>query len=81
MKMEKQKIDVYIDNLDVNTQADLLKKVLFLLIRARDNFYDNFENEVQFLYSSEVEEINFIKKQIEEFNENYTKQELKQFHT
>ena len=67
--MEIEKINAYIDNLDVNTQADLLKKVLDVLINLSDTD------------ATIIEEINFIKKQIEEFNENYTKQELKQFHT
>lgn len=72
--MDKQKIEVYIDNLDVNTQADLLKRILIPLIRKLDNLskeeLDNFTNDIL-----------FIEKQIEEFNENYTdtKQELKQF--
>lgn len=67
--MEKDKIDKFCDNLDVNTQADLLKKVLDMLINLSD------------VDATIIEDVGFIQKQIEEFNENYTdtKQELKQF--
>ena len=34
--MEEKIIDRYVDNLDVNTQADLLKKVLNLLFIFKD---------------------------------------------
>ena len=69
--MEIQKIEKYVDNLDVNTQADLLKKVLDMLINLSE------------VDATIIEDVCFIQKQIEEFNENYTeqytKQELKQF--
>jgi len=58
--MEQTKIDRYVDNLDVNTQADLLKKTLNLLFIFNDN-----EN----ITRIEEDEVDFIRKQINEFNE------------
>lgn len=67
--MEQQKIDRFCGNLDVNTQCDLLKKVLDMLINLSD------------VDATIIEDVGLIQKQIEEFAENYTeiKQELKQF--
>ena len=58
--MEQTKIDRYVDNLDVNTQADLLKKILSLLFIFKDN-----EN----ITRLEEDEVDFIRKQISEFDE------------
>lgn len=64
--MEQTKIFRYVDNLDVNTQADLLKKLLDIII-----------NEIQIRRECQseavicVDDLLFIEKQIEEFNEQY----------
>ena len=57
----KEQIDRYIDNLDVNTQVDLLKKIMSIWFET-DFDIDKF-----------IEEMRFFKQQILEFNEKYPK--------
>lgn len=60
--MEQTKIDRYVDNLDVNTQANLLKKVLNMLINIdKGNIW--------------LEDVDFVAKQINEFNVQYQETE------
>lgn len=60
--MEQEKIRKYVDNLDVNTQMDLLKKVLNMLINQSDIITAHY---------TVIGDIDFIQKQIEEFNLQY----------
>ncbi|MEK6884272.1 MAG: hypothetical protein AABY22_31870 [Nanoarchaeota archaeon] len=60
--MNQEEINRYVDNLDVNTQADLLKKVLgitLIIPTAEDTIVFNDA------------EKDFIKSQVAEFNEQY----------
>ena len=67
--MEQIKIDRYVDNLDVNSQADLLKKVLNLLI--------NFSTQpVNYIEETKCRaETKFIEEAINEFYEQFRIQE------
>jgi len=58
--MEQHQIDRYVDNLDVNTQADLLKKVLNHAI-----------NHGKFVDEKILEDMRFIANQISEFNKQF----------
>ena len=60
--MEQEKINNYVDNLDVDTQANLLKKLVKLLIIFRNN---------EEITRTEESEVDFIIKQIEEFDKKY----------
>mgnify|MGYP001567414263 CR=1 FL=1 len=63
--MKQEKIDKYVDNLDVNTQVDLLKKVLNLLI----NFGTQPVNYIEETkYRAETK---FIEEQINEFDKQF----------
>ena len=61
--MEQEKIDRYVDNLDVNIQADLLKKVLKIIfdesLKPSISNPDNYND------------IDFIDNQIDEFSKQY----------
>lgn len=59
--MQQTKIDKYVDNLDVNTQADLLKKYLTFV----------FESGKEVMNNNELYDLEFLAKQIDEFNEQF----------
>ena len=63
--MNQEKIDRYVDNLDVNTQADLLKKYLTFIFQSRKAVMNN----------AELSDLEFLEKQIDEFNEQFRMQE------
>ena len=66
--MNQETINRFVDNLDVNTQADLLKKILFVTY----NYLEIKTNlEVQDAEGC-VEDLMFIEKQVNEFNEQYS---------
>ena len=75
--MQQEKINRYVDKLDVNTQANLLKKTLIALIEEKDRFESNeFDcDEVPMSLQQEkspfLEDISFIAQQINEFGEQY----------
>ena len=63
--MEQIKIDRYVDNLDVNTQADLLKKYLLFIFQSGRAVMNN----------AELSDLEFLEKQVKEFNEQYQETE------
>ena len=69
--MNQETINQYVDNLDVNTQADLLKQVLYLLDNAH-NDYEQYNGGDE--RGSARNEFEFIINQINEFDEQYKKQ-------
>ena len=63
--MNQEKIDRYVDNLDVNTQADLLKKYLTFIFQSGKAVMNN----------AKLSDLEFLEKQINEFNEQFRMQE------